>query len=42
MSLMVHIHGPLGDEKNEPHAKTYATEDGVASKKWLPRHGVQA
>lgn len=31
------------DEKNEPHAKTYATEDGAKrAKKWLLEHGVRS
>jgi len=30
------------DEKNEPHAKTYATEDDAKrAKKWLLEHGVR-
>nr|DAE05990.1 MAG TPA: cytochrome c protein [Myoviridae sp. ctNYa18]DAI27502.1 MAG TPA: cytochrome c protein [Caudoviricetes sp.] len=31
------------DEKNEPHAKTYATEDDAKrAKKWLLEHGVRS
>ena len=30
------------DEKNKPHAKTYATEaDAKRAKKWLLEHGVR-
>ena len=31
------------DEKNKPHAKTYATEaDAKRAKKWLLEHGVRS
>ena len=31
------------DEKNEPHARTYATEDDAKrAKKWLLEHGVRS
>ena len=31
------------DEKNEPHAKTYDTEDDAKrAKKWLLEHGVRS
>ena len=31
------------DEKNKPHAKTYATEaDDKRAKKWLLEHGVRS